>query len=110
MIDWMRGKYGAASKKMIRAATIQPANVERRRSDGTRQNRVADRARHRMRTSAASFATYGRMMGKAASGGSRLRVEINSPRAAADSGRTYALISTTSATSRAPSPANENGS
>src|SRR5258705_4797737 len=45
------------------------------------------------------YTTLFRSNGSAASGGSRFRVEINSPSAAAASGLTYPLISTTSATS-----------
>ena len=44
------------------------------------------------------------------SGGRKLRVEISTPIAAADSGAMYGASSTTSATSRVPSPATVSGS
>src|SRR4029078_5690120 len=96
--------------------------MDRCNADRTGENRVGDGAppayascglelaRTPRPTSAARLATYGRTIASAANGGSRLRVAISNPSAAADSGLTYPRIRTTSATSRAPSPAHAKGS
>ena len=65
--------------------------------------------RRQRRASSTTVARYGRISGMPISGGRKLRVEISTPIAAADSGAMYGASSTTSATSRVPRPASVSG-
>src|SRR5688572_8537597 len=70
---------------------------------------VRSALRRQRRASSTTDARYGRIRGMPMSGGRKLRVEISTPIAAADSGAMYDASSTTSATSRVPSPATVSG-